>query len=280
MAILLGLTTALCFGCGDFFGGLTAKRLSVLYVVGFSHIIGLIGVASLAPFVAESFAWRDLGLGAIAGVVGGVGVALLYRGLARGPMAVVAPLTAITSAATPTAWGVLDGGTLSLSAWLGIGCALVAIVLTSVPANTSVDVLNVSPRVVLESLLAGACFGAMFVIYDNTADASAPWPVVGARLVTAGVLLTVIFSSRRSELSLVPASFWPLVLTGLFDAASNAIFLWANSLGDFIIVAVLSSLYPISTVLLARIVLDERISRLQLAGLCSALLGTALIAIG
>lgn len=280
MAIILGLVTAVFFGCGDFFGGLTAKRLSVLYVVGFSHLVGLIGVAILAPFVADAFAWRDLGLGAMAGVMGGVGVVLLYRGLARGPMAVVAPLTAITSAATPTAWGVLDGGTLSTWSWLGIGCALVAIALVSIPTNISVDVLNVTPRVVLESLLAGAGFGAMFIIYDHTADSSAPWPVVGARLVTAGVLLTVIFTSRRSELRSVPASFWPLVLTGVFDAGSNAIFLWANSLGDFIIVAVLSALYPISTVLLARLILDERISRLQLAGLCSALLGTALIAIG
>lgn len=280
MAIILGLATAICYGCGDFFGGVTAKRLSVLYVVGFSHLIGLIGVAILAPFVADAFAWRDLGLGAIAGVMGGVGVVLLYRGLARGPMAVVAPLTAITSAATPAAWGVLDGETLSRWSWLGVICALIAIALTSLPSNMSADLANVEPRVVLESLLAGACFGAMFIVYDTTTDASAPWPVVGARLVTTGVLLTVIFSARRSELDMVPANLWPLVLTGVFDAASNAIFLWATSLGDFIIVAVLSSLYPISTVLLARIVLDERISRLQLAGLCSALLGTALIAIG
>lgn len=278
MEVLLGLVTAAAFGTGDFFGGLSAKRTAVLYVVGFSHLFGLIGMAVLAPIVADMFTWQDFGLGVIAGAVGGVGVALLYRGLARGPMAVVAPLTAITSAAVPAAWGVLDGETFSAWAWIGIGFALVAIALTSIPSAG--DMTPVTNRVIVESLLAGVGFGTMFIFYDITNDAAAPWPLVGARLITAGVLVTVIMTARRSGLPSARRAMWPIVLTGLFDTGSNAAFLYATTLGDLTIVAVLSSLYPATTVLLARFVLDERVSRTQLTGLFAALLATALIALG
>ena len=278
MEVLLGLITAAAFGSGDFFGGLSAKRTAVLYVVGFSHLVGLIGVTILAPFLADVFTWHDFGLGVIAGAIGGVGVALLYRGLARGPMAVVAPLTAITSAAAPAAWGVLDGESFSGWAWLGIAFALVAIALTSIPTETTLTA--VTPTVVAESLLAGACFGVMFILYDISDDATAPWPIVGARALTTGVLLAVIFSTHRAGLTSARTAMWPIVLTGLFDTGSNAVFLYATTRGDLTIVAVLSSLYPIATVILARFVLDERVSKVQLAGLCSALVATALIATG
>ena len=280
MAIVLGLITALFFGSGDFFGGVSAKRTSILYVVGFSHLVGLVGAAVLAPFLADAFTWRDMGLGVIAGAIGGVGVALLYRGLARGPMVVVAPLTAIMSAAVPAAWGVIDGETFSGWSWLGIALALVAIGLTSTPAKNTSDSAPVTARVVFESLIAGTCFGAMFIVYDITADATAPWPVVGARILTAGVLITIIFTMRRGGVESARTATWPIVLTGLFDTGSNAIFLYATTIGDVAIVSVLSALYPASTVLLARFVLDERISRFQLAGLFAALTASILIAAG
>ncbi len=281
MAIVLGLITALFFGSGDFFGGLSAKRTSILYVVGFSHLVGLIGIVILAPILADEFTWRAIGLGVIAGAIGGVGVALLYRGLARGPMVVVAPLTAIMSASVPAAWGVIDGETFSGWSWLGIVLALVAIALTSIPANAgNKKQAPVTLRVIGESLIAGTCFGAMFVVYDITADATAPWPVVGARILTAGVLVTIIFVARRDGISSARSSMWPIVLTGIFDTGSNAIFLYATTVGDVAIVSVLSSLYPASTVLLARFVLDERISRLQLVGLFTALAASIFIAAG
>lgn len=280
MAIVLGLITALFFGSGDFFGGLSAKRTPVLYVVGFSHLVGLVTVGTLAPFLADAFTWRDMGLGVIAGAIGGVGVALLYRGLARGPMVVVAPLTAIMSAAVPAAWGVIDGETFTILSWAGIVLALVAITLTSMPAGTAEDSAPVTDRVIAESLLAGTCFGAMFIVYDITADATAPWPVVGARILTATVLLAVIFGFQREGVSTARTATWPIVLTGLFDTGSNAIFLYATTIGDVAIVSVLSALYPAATVLLARFVLEERVSRLQLAGLGAALGASILIAAG
>lgn len=278
MAIFLGLITAICFGSGDFFGGLSTKKTSVLNVVAFSHTVGFALTIVLAPFLADAFAWSDVGIGAVAGILGALGVVALYRGLATGPMAVVAPLTAVTSAAVPAIWGALNGESLSGLAWVGILIALVAIALSSLPSNASAA--GVTINTIVESLLAGVGFGSMFILFDLTADTSAPWPVVGARAATSGGLLLFVLAVRKVDLAQVRPAAGLIALTGLFDTASNIIFLFATTLGDLSVVAVLSSLYPISTVILARFVLDERMSNVQLTGLALALIATVFIALG
>ena len=277
MAIVLGLLTAVFFGSGDFAGGLATKRTSVINVVGFSHLIGLLGTLALIPFFANGFSWDALLIGAFAGAMGGIGVALLYRGLARGPMAVIAPLTAITSAAVPTAWGFLGGESLSLIGWAGVLLALIAIGLVSSPAES--ESAAVTGRAVGEALLAGACFGAMFIAFDAAPDDSAPWPVVGARLLTTTSLLGFMFLAMRDRIGTAATAKVPIFAAGLLDTGSNLLFLLATQLGDLSIVAVLSSLYPAFTVLLARFVLDERMSRVQLGGLVAAIVATTLIAV-
>lgn len=284
MAIVLGLLTAAFFGAGDFFGGLSAKRVSVIVVIALSHFIGLVSVTIVALSVADEFLTRDFLIGILAGIAGGVGVGLLYRGLARGPMAVVAPLTAITSAAVPAVWGVLNGETFSVVAWIGIVLAGLAIVLTSLPASQGSSV-PIGARVIAESLLAGTFFGVLFILFDTTSASSAPWPVVGARLITATLLLGWLLLARRNDLRSVFSGgsgniVGLIALTGLFDTGSNVLFLITTSLGDLTIAAVLSSLYPVSTVILARFVLDERMSRVQFGGLVAAITATALIALG
>ncbi len=278
MAIALSLMAAVTFGTGDFFGGMSAKRVSVLYVVGFSHLVGLVGVGLIAPIMAERFIATDLALGAAAGLVGAVGVMLLYRGLARGPMAVVAPITAITSAAVPSAWAVMSGD--RLSGWVagGIVLALVAIGLISRPSSTSATPVSIA--VVAEALAAGTGFGAMFILFDATSDAGAPWPVVGARLLTATLIVGFIVARKRPTRSELAPALPFIVLTGLFDTGSNILFLMATGRGQLTIVAVLSSLYPAATVLLARLVLGERMSPTQIGGFGAALAATALIAAG
>ena len=132
MAILLSLMTAALFGTGDFLGGLAGKRMRVLQVVLVSHLVGLVGITAASVVLAEHFIAGDLLWGALGGAAGGVGIALLYRGLAQGPMGVVAPLTAITSAAVPAGWGlVVNGDRLGPSAALGVLAALVATGLVS-----------------------------------------------------------------------------------------------------------------------------------------------------
>ena len=278
MAILLSLMTAALFGTGDFLGGLAGKRMRVLQVVLVSHLVGLVGITAASVVLAERFIAGDLLWGALGGAAGGVGIALLYRGLAQGPMGVVAPLTAITSAAVPAGWGlVVNGDRLGPSAALGVLTALVATGLVSWAPDERRDA---TARVIGEALLAGAGFGLMFVALDQTASASAPWPIVGARLLTCSVLLAV-FAARRDHVLPSASQDRRLLLgAGLVDTTSNALFLYANEEGGLTIAAVLSSLYPVATVALARLVLGERLTRVQQAGFLAAITATVLIASG
>lgn len=278
MAVLLALVTAALYGVGDFCGGLSAKRAEVVQVVAGSHLVGLVGVAAAAPFLADAFTARDALLGAVGGVFGGIGVALLYRRLAQGPMAVVAPLTAMTSAAVPAIWGVATGDVLSGWAWIGVVLALVAIGLVSSVRDGSAAPVTAS--VILESLASGVGFGTFFIFLDATTSATAPWPVVTARLVTATVLITFLVARRREVVPPEPRALGLIALVGLFDTGSNITFLYATQEGALTIVGVISSLYPVGTVLLARLVLAERMTRPQRWGFVVAMAATILIASG
>lgn len=278
MAITLALLTAALFGTGDFLGGLAGKRMSVLRVLAISHTIGLVLITIGAVVIADEFLLRDVAWGALAGIAGFIGLALLYRGLARGPMGVVAPLTAITSAAVPAGWGLLiDDESLAGTAWIGVVVALVAIGLASA---SPIEQSPISLAAILEALLAGVGFGLMFVGLDQTVEASAPWPVVGGRLMTVSAMAVFFFIVKReSPLPSVRADIRLPAIAGLVDTFSNALFLYATLEGDLAIVAVLSSLYPIATVILARLVLGERLTRLQQSGFVAAMVATTLIAI-
>jgi len=278
VAITLALLTAALFGTGDFLGGLAGKRMSVLRVLAISHTIGLVLITIGAVVIADEFLLRDLAWGALAGIAGFIGLALLYRGLARGPMGVVAPLTAITSAAVPAGWGLLiDDESLAGTAWIGVVVALLAIGLASA---SPIEQSSVSLAAIVEALLAGVGFGLMFVGLDQTVEASAPWPVVGGRLMTVSAMAVFFFIVKReSPLPSVRADIRLPAIAGLVDTFSNALFLYATHAGDLAIVAVLSSLYPIATVILARLVLGERLTRLQQSGFVAAMVATTLIAI-
>ena len=278
MAIFLSLLTAASFGTGDFLGGLAGKRMRVLQVVAVSHLVGLAGITAASIVLAERFVAVDLVWGALGGSAGGIGIALLYRGLARGPMGVIAPLTAITSASVPSLWGVLvNGERLAAAAWIGVAVALAAIGLVSWSPNAE---SRLTVRAVVEALAAGVGFGLMFVALDQTDAASAPWPIVGARLFTSSILVAVFLIRRERILPTARSDRRLLLGAGLIDTGSNALFLYANEEGALTIVAVLSSLYPVATVLLARVVLAERLTRPQQLGFVAAMLATALIAAG
>lgn len=280
MAIFLSLVSAAAFGIGDFFGGLSAKKTSALNVIAFSHLVGLIGIAFVSFRVSDAIAGEAILVGAVAGLFGLAGVFYLYRGLSTGVMAVVAPLTAITSALIPALWGLLQGESLSILAWLGVVVALVAIGFCSLPSDVGEAQSTVTPQIVFESLLAGAGFGAFFILFDLAPDDAATWPVVGARLITAVPLVPFILLRRTSDLPAIKATAATIIATGVFDTLANALFLVATTIGDLTIVAVLSSLYPVSTVVLANRVLKEKMSQLQLVGLVLALGATILIAAG
>jgi drug/metabolite transporter (DMT)-like permease len=279
VAIILSLLTALLFGAGDFFGGMATKRIRVVQVLLCAHIIGGIGIFAISLAIADQFRIEDLGWGALAGASGIVGLGLLYRGLARGPMGVVGALTAITSAAVPAIWGTLvDGDELAALAWMGVLIALVAIGLVSWSSDDSDT--PVTTRIIVESLIAGAGFGFMFILLDHSDPASAPWPIAGARMLTAPVLLAGFLVRRKRVWPRDPIALRLVVGVAVADTISNAIFLYATQHGSLTVVAVLSSLYPVATVILARTVLHEKLTRLQLGGFILAMGATAMIAAG
>ncbi len=293
--IALSLLTALAFGVGDFCGGLAAKRTTLLRVVGFAHIIGFFGVLIAALVIGNVLLWEDVALGAVGGAFGGIGAALLYRGLARGPMSVVAPVTAISSAVFPALWGLARGDRPSALAAVGLVVALSAIWMVS--ASDDEDGLGVDESavgrpmlvVVAESLTAGAGFGMFFIFMDLTDPASSPWAVVGARALTGsllGALLVVAAVRLRASGPNTADRPWGMatvsliVVTGFLDTAANVLFLLAIGAGSFVVVAVLTSLYPVATIVLASTILNESLNGRQKVGLPLALASTALIAVG
>jgi drug/metabolite transporter (DMT)-like permease len=279
MVIVVSLMAAALYGSGDFCGALAARRATATQVVAGSHVVGLVGVTAVALLVAEGFTGRDLALGGAGGVFGGIGVGLLYRRLAEGPMYVVAPLTAITAAALPAAWGARAGEELSALAWVGVALALAAVGLVSA-ATPGVGSAPVTTRVVVESLLSGCGFGAFFILLGVTDEATAPWPVVGARLTTSVALLAFLAGTGRQLVPPDTPSRLLIAATGLLEIGANVGFLYAATRGQLAVASVLTSLYPVVTVVLARLLLDERMTRIQLLGVAGALGATGLISAG
>ena len=277
MGVFWSIVTAVVYGTADFSGGLATRRERLVVVMFGAHGIGLLGVLIASLWLADAFTWRDFGLGAAGGLCGLVGVLFFYRRLALGPMQVVAPVSAVAAATTPALWGVVGGERLGGLAWLGVALALLAIVMVSVSGERAA--VPVTTTVIAESLIAGLGFGLFFVFLDATEAATAPWPVTGGRTATF-LLLTVYVLARRERISSDLGGWGLIAMAGLGDAGANVTFLWALETGDLVAVSVLSSLYPVSTVLLARAVLGERMTRLQVGGFVAAMTATGLIAAG
>jgi drug/metabolite transporter (DMT)-like permease len=276
VAAALALCGALCWGVADFFGGLAARRLAVLAVVVVSQTIGLAGLLVWVLLSGESFPGVvELVPAAGAGLAVLVGVAALYRGLAIGAMGIVAPISA-ASPIVPLAVDASQGTTPAALQWLGIGLILVGIAtLSREPAGAGSRIATGAGL----AIVAAFGFGLFVVGIDAGSDESASWAVVAARVaaVTVAVIAALATStSLRAPRALMP----PLALIGLVDTGANVLVATATTHGAAGIVAVLSALYPIVTVLLARIMLGERLSTAKRAGGVVALTGAALVAAG
>ena len=277
MAVLLGLLVAVTYGVGDFFGGIASKRNPPTVVVALSQSFGLAIMVLLVLVDGRAPVWRDVGFGAAAGSVGLIGVILLYRGLAGGTMSVVAPITAVGAGVVPFVWGLLTGERPTGIALGGVAAALAAVALVS--AADAVEDQTATRSDVLLALGAGVAFGMVFILLGETGEESGMWPVLAARvasvtLVTTGVLLT------RQSLRPADGTLPMIGAAGALDAGANALYLLASREGLLSLVSVLSSLYPAATIVLARLVLRERMNTKQLAGIALALTGVALIAAG
>jgi len=284
-AYALALASALLYGAGDFCGGFASRRVSALAVVAVSQAAGLLLLALVLPFLAGTPTRADLAWGAVAGCGGGLGVGLLYRALAIGAMGVVAPTTAVCAVGLPVLVAVTLGERPSTLALAGIALALVAIVLVSrSPAGdtspegaigTSVLRRHFPPGFGL-ALLSGVAIGVFFLALARTHAAAGLWPLLAARGTSASLFLALVwFGGRPARMDAVT---WTIVLlAGALDMAANVFYLLATRGAPLTGVVTLASLYPASTVLLARLVLGERLGRWQAVGVICALMAVALI---
>ncbi|MGR6963862.1 EamA family transporter [Geodermatophilus sp. URMC 61] len=277
MAVLLALASAVVYGAADFCGGLATRRATASAVVALSQLAGLAGALALLPVVGGAPTGTDLAWGAAAGLAGATGLVLFYRALAEGVMSVVAPVTAVSAAALPVLGGLLLGERIGPWTVAGILLALVAVVL--VAAEDGLGSLRTArPTTLLPALAAGSGFGLFFVLLDRTGEDAALSPLVAARV--ASVLAVVLVARLASRPLSVPRGALPVVmLVGIADMAANALFLLAAQQGQLAVTGILASLYPVSTVVLAQVVLRERLVATQAAGLAAAGAAVVLIAL-
>ena len=314
-AVVLALAASVSWGSADFLGGLTTRRATLWAVVAGSQAVGLAGAALVVLAVGKGWpGWDALWPVLAGGLAGSLAIATFYKALAIGTMSVVAPITA-TSAFIPLLWGLAGGERPDTVQLAGVALAVAGVLLASVerarrgdrvgagalpgePAlepglppepvalgsapATAVRVVDPSTqrRAVLLALLAAVGIGLMLIGYNETAArTSAAWAMLGGRLSSA-TFFGLFLLALRPRLGFARAAVPGIVAVGLLDTGANGLFALATTQGYLSLVAVVGSLYPVVTVVLAYGVLRERLARYQLVGVIAALAGVALIAAG
>lgn len=285
LTVAIGLSTALVFGAADFMGGMASRRMNSILATAIAAVSGLVVLLLALPFLGGVWSTQAILLGAASGVSGAVAIGLLYACLAIGPMSILSPLTALVSAIVPLSVGLAQGERLGTIGYLALGLALVAVVLVGfVPEKGAV---RPSLRGVLMAIGSGIAIGAFLVIIDRTPEDSGIVPILMNRAVNATIMFSIvgalmIIAARRgrpSPTTGIRAGLAIAIGCGLIDAIANAGILLGVRIGDLSVIAVLTALYPAGTILLAAVVLKERIALLQYVGLVLAVVAGAMLAL-
>ena len=281
MFLALALASAAFYGAADFLGGLASKRAQTLVVTLISQSAGLILLALVIPVLPSSAPVRsDYFWGIASGFAGSAGVALLYRALAVGTMSIVAPTTAVCAVAVPVLIAFFLGERPGVLPVAGIALAIVAIALVS--RGESMETL---PRrsggatgrdAIALALTSGVAVGVFFFCLERTGEDAGMWPLIAGRL-TSVPLFAVLTLAGRHSLRMERGVAGTAVGCGALDMLANALYLVATWYGPLSLVATLASLYPASTVLLARFTLGERLTRAQTLGVVCALVAVVLM---
>lgn len=282
----LSLASAAIWGTSDFVGGIAARRLPSPAVVTLSHSLSLAVLVSLA--LIHRSAWPDTPsavYGALAGLACGTGVMVLYKALSLGGMGLTAAVSGVLAAVLPVLWAFATEGLPRVPQIAGIVLAAVAIwMIARAPGSPS------SKQAILLGAAAGGSFGCLFILLKLAGRGGVLWPLAWSRLasMTLAAIVTWV-AARRSGGAKVdpkPALSWPgwtvlglIAIAGIFDASGNTFYTIATRLGRLDVAAVLSSLYPASTILLAAVMLKERATRSQAAGMALALVAVLLISV-
>lgn len=284
-AALMALAAATSYGAADFFGGLASRRANPVKVTAIALTFGLIFLLLVSIFVRPEFSNQTILFGIYAGLCSGIALTLFYAALALGPISIVSPLTAVVGAVVPVVFDLFLGETLGSYTVIALVLIVIAIALVSfIPSKT---IPLPSLRAILYSLGGGAGFAGIFVFLDQAPADSGIGPLVVMRIVGVtmlGLAVLALTLKSKTKAGYLPDRFPPKLLlliaaSAVLDVSANFFFLLGTRDGSLAIVAVLTSLYPVGTVLLARIVLKERLARVQFVGIGVALVGCALLAL-
>ena len=286
MAILLALTSAVLYGAADFLGGFASKRASTLSVLVLSQVVSVATVLiAMCVFPSATVHAADVAWGAGAGLIGGAGLVLFYRGLAVGTMSVFAPITGVAAIAVPVLAGLVEGERPRATPFVGILLAAVSVVCVSIAvvprsADGRISIRAAIPgREIATALMAGVAFGCFYVAIKNASPAAGLWPLLAARSMSLVAFAAVGLATGRAvraSRAVLPIIVW----TGLVDMLANICFLLALDRGMLSVVGTMVSLYPVTTVVLARIVLRERLGPVQGLGLGVATVAVGLMSLG
>jgi drug/metabolite transporter (DMT)-like permease len=283
-AVGLSLASAAIWGTSDFVGGIAARRLPSPAVVTLSHSLSLAVLVSLA--LTHASKWPDPQsaiYGALSGLACGTGVMVLYKALALGGMGLTAAVSGVLAAVLPVIWAFATEGLPRVPQIAGIVLAAVAIwMIARAPGSPS------SKQAILLGAAAGASFGCLFILLKLAGRGGVLWPLACSRMASATLAAVVTWIGMRRTVAVRRDSkqtlSWPgwavlglIAIAGIFDASGNTFYTMATRLGRLDIAAVLSSLYPASTIVLAAVLLKERTTRSQAAGMALALVAVVLI---
>jgi drug/metabolite transporter (DMT)-like permease len=269
---LLALSAATCWGTGDFIGGLATRRFGTFRSVLVIFSVGMVALVIVALARAEPLPPpADLVWGALAGLLGLMGIGFLYRGFATGQMGIVAPVSAVLATAIPVIFNVLTAGLPGELQLVGFGVALVGIWLLARPESS-----GGRPAGFGMAIMAGLGFGGFFIALDQIGESSVFWPLVAGRIAACTALVVLALVTHQSvRLRQFPS--YLLVFAGVLDVAGNLFFLLAVQSGRLDVTSVLGSLYPAVTVILARLIIREHLTRQQIFGVGAALGAIVLI---
>ncbi len=273
LAIALALASAALWGVSDFGGGTLGRRAPILGVLLTTQAVGFVlAIGGTVVLGEPAMSTGDLQLTVVASGLAALGVGSLYRGLAVGRMGVVAPVTAVFTAVTPALIGIALQGLPSQLVIVGLGLAVVAVVVVSAVPHDG----EARPSGLPYALVGGVALGLLGALLSRIDLANVFAPLALMRALEVGLFLGVIAVWRVPWR--MPRAVWPLIVfVGIVDIAGNVAFLTASRIGDLAIAAVLSSLYPVVTVLLAAAILRERVTVSHAAGMAMALVAIALI---
>ncbi|MEY4532523.1 MAG: hypothetical protein RI926_292 [Actinomycetota bacterium] len=302
LTVIFGLSGALVFGSGDFLGGMASKRMGAFLATGVAGVIGLFVLLGLTYLIPGTVSPETILWGLISGVCGALAILLLYAALAIGPMSILSPLGALISAIFPVLWAIfISHESLAWFGYLALGIGAVAIVLVAFTPEK--EAVKPTLRGIIFASISGILIGLFLIVMDQVPDDSGVYPLVFNRFVNITIMFSAVggmalirWAHKRGYFGRDGKPRADLVVgdagaldykngillalgCGVLDATGNALLLLGIQSGNLSVMSVLTAMYPAGTIILAALVLREKITKLQLVGMVLALAAAGLLAL-